>query len=640
MLYASLAGVAARLLLAFSGLGRDVLAWRVEVATAANSPLELREGFALYRLGVSLTQALRAVHRRWPMAVRRGTRPRLGCAGRRGGADARPAQHRAGPAHGYASKPRGQAAIQPRPQAGRQSRRRRHRGRQRSLRTAQSRGVGVFAQPLHAHVRRRRHDLPSGGRGCGGGVVWRSDGSGGQPGPGAGAGGAGAGSGDTRGPALRRAAAAAGVPTGGRARGRGHTAAELCCAPASAAAAAGARALGTSGGLAPGLAGEVGQEADAAGDADTDRERQEAAWLSSLPTDEHLARRQAGVEEKGEGQVERRLGRPGLARLKLPNTPTTPITPGGREFPPPSAGGGGGAAAGGAAAGGGKRAKAEFDALTRWLRQPLLPWRHVGSAAAFPGLLVAAGGAGGCVPAARVSAGHWRRRRRCGTAAGGVCAGHSGAAVPAAACSGFRGGRGGGVARVAAGTSRAAGVPRRLQRRWRRRGRGWRRRVRRRRGAGRAVCTAGRCCWMTCLPMWGSGGTWPWRPLMTPSRTCACLPTPCCSRWLRRWRCGWAPGGRWRCSLCSCWRWGCSGRTPLLPTWVWRRRCCRCCRGSRAPRCNWVCCCLPGCCCWGCWARPCAPCGCSMRAPTATSCTPSHCCTARGRCCCWVRCWV
>lgn len=53
MLYASLAGVAARLLLAFSGLGRDVLAWRVEVATAANSPLELREGFALYRLGVS-----------------------------------------------------------------------------------------------------------------------------------------------------------------------------------------------------------------------------------------------------------------------------------------------------------------------------------------------------------------------------------------------------------------------------------------------------------------------------------------------------------------------------------------------------------------------------------------------------------
>lgn len=151
----------------------------------------------------------------------------------------------------------------------------------------------------------------------------------------------------------------------------------LCLRTSLSGAAAGARALGTSGGLAPGLAGEVGQEADAAGDADTDRERQEAAWLSSLPTDEHLARRQAGVEEKGEGQVERRLGRPGLARLKLPNTPTTPITPGGREFPPPSAGGGGGAAAGGAAAGGGKRAKAEFDALTRWLRQPLLPWRQL-----------------------------------------------------------------------------------------------------------------------------------------------------------------------------------------------------------------------------------------------------------------------
>ncbi len=53
MLYAALAGVAARLALAFTGVGRDVLAWRVEVATAANSPLELREGLALYRLGVS-----------------------------------------------------------------------------------------------------------------------------------------------------------------------------------------------------------------------------------------------------------------------------------------------------------------------------------------------------------------------------------------------------------------------------------------------------------------------------------------------------------------------------------------------------------------------------------------------------------
>ncbi|GFR41973.1 hypothetical protein Agub_g2773 [Astrephomene gubernaculifera] len=52
MLFAIIFGAAARLLVAWSGLGRW-LAWRIEVSTAPNSNLELREGLALYRLGVS-----------------------------------------------------------------------------------------------------------------------------------------------------------------------------------------------------------------------------------------------------------------------------------------------------------------------------------------------------------------------------------------------------------------------------------------------------------------------------------------------------------------------------------------------------------------------------------------------------------
>ncbi|PNW84591.1 hypothetical protein CHLRE_03g150400v5 [Chlamydomonas reinhardtii] len=378
MLYASLAGVAARLLLAFSGLGRDVLAWRVEVATAANSPLELREGFALYRLGVS------------PYSGSSCRTPPL-------------ALWLYGAAHGPASGVQDAGAE--------------------LMHALPNIALDLLTATLLSRVAKQ---LFSPGR--------KQAGS-----PGAGATGAGSAASvlpslvawvyllnpftlmsaaaGTTSPLEAAGVAAAlygAVVVAAASRGRGlalaalglavatHAALHcavlllplacllavgpedvatplrrLCLRTSLSGAAAGARALGTSGGLAPGLAGEVGQEADAAGDADTDRERQEAAWLSSLPTDEHLARRQAGVEEKGEGQVERRLGRPGLARLKLPNTPTTPITPGGREFPPPSAGGGGGAAAGGAAAGGGKRAKAEFDALTRWLRQPLLPWRQL-----------------------------------------------------------------------------------------------------------------------------------------------------------------------------------------------------------------------------------------------------------------------
>ncbi|GIL63681.1 hypothetical protein Vafri_17704 [Volvox africanus] len=52
MLYAALAGTSARVLLAWSGIGAS-LAWRIEVSTASNSNLELREGLALLRLGVS-----------------------------------------------------------------------------------------------------------------------------------------------------------------------------------------------------------------------------------------------------------------------------------------------------------------------------------------------------------------------------------------------------------------------------------------------------------------------------------------------------------------------------------------------------------------------------------------------------------
>ncbi len=49
---AVLFGVAVRLVLAWLGIGRE-LAWRPEICTAANSNLELREGLALARLGVS-----------------------------------------------------------------------------------------------------------------------------------------------------------------------------------------------------------------------------------------------------------------------------------------------------------------------------------------------------------------------------------------------------------------------------------------------------------------------------------------------------------------------------------------------------------------------------------------------------------
>ncbi|PNH11203.1 Phosphatidylinositol glycan anchor biosynthesis class U protein [Tetrabaena socialis] len=52
MLLAALAGAAVRMALALSGLGEQ-LAWRVEVSTAANSAIELREGLALQRLGAS-----------------------------------------------------------------------------------------------------------------------------------------------------------------------------------------------------------------------------------------------------------------------------------------------------------------------------------------------------------------------------------------------------------------------------------------------------------------------------------------------------------------------------------------------------------------------------------------------------------
>ncbi|EFJ51630.1 hypothetical protein VOLCADRAFT_87261 [Volvox carteri f. nagariensis] len=52
MIYAAIVGTAARLLLAWSGVGA-FLAWRIEVSTAANSNLELREGLALLRLGIS-----------------------------------------------------------------------------------------------------------------------------------------------------------------------------------------------------------------------------------------------------------------------------------------------------------------------------------------------------------------------------------------------------------------------------------------------------------------------------------------------------------------------------------------------------------------------------------------------------------
>ncbi|KXZ48577.1 hypothetical protein GPECTOR_26g480 [Gonium pectorale] len=49
---ALLLGIGARLLLAWVGAGR-YLSWRPEVSTAANSNLELREGLALYGMGVS-----------------------------------------------------------------------------------------------------------------------------------------------------------------------------------------------------------------------------------------------------------------------------------------------------------------------------------------------------------------------------------------------------------------------------------------------------------------------------------------------------------------------------------------------------------------------------------------------------------
>ncbi|GLI59469.1 hypothetical protein VaNZ11_001352 [Volvox africanus] len=52
MLHAAFVGTSARVLLAWSSIGAS-LAWRIEVSTASNSNLELREGLALLRLGVS-----------------------------------------------------------------------------------------------------------------------------------------------------------------------------------------------------------------------------------------------------------------------------------------------------------------------------------------------------------------------------------------------------------------------------------------------------------------------------------------------------------------------------------------------------------------------------------------------------------
>ncbi|KAG2491435.1 hypothetical protein HYH03_010221 [Edaphochlamys debaryana] len=52
MIQAALVAVAVRLLLTWTGIGAQ-LAWRPEVSTASNSALEVREGTALYALGVS-----------------------------------------------------------------------------------------------------------------------------------------------------------------------------------------------------------------------------------------------------------------------------------------------------------------------------------------------------------------------------------------------------------------------------------------------------------------------------------------------------------------------------------------------------------------------------------------------------------
>ncbi|KAG2440117.1 hypothetical protein HXX76_004231 [Chlamydomonas incerta] len=396
MLYAALAGVAARLLLAFSGVGRDVLAWRVEVATAANSPLELREGLALYRLGVS------------PYAGTSCRTPPL-------------ALWLYGAAHGPASGLQDAA-------------------RSELMHALPAIALDLLTAALLSRVAKQLFS-PGGKRaGRGGGsasalpglVAWvyllnpftLMSAAAGTTSPLEAAGVAVAlygavvvAAAGSRGAGLALAAAGLALATHVAlhcavlllplacllAAGPEDVATPLrrLCVRSTLSGAAGGAATNTGGGLSPGLDGEQGDE-------DADAEEREESWLRALPTDDQLAQRRAGgaaaaVEAEVEGPAggtqeqavrtpstavavavaEGQLGRPSLAKLRLPDTPTTPITPGGREFPPPSAAGrGGGDAAGGGggggpAGGGGKRAKAAFDELTRWLRQPLLPWRQI-----------------------------------------------------------------------------------------------------------------------------------------------------------------------------------------------------------------------------------------------------------------------